>query len=100
MVTDEEWKAIIENDATYDDTFCYAVKTTKIYCRPSCSSRIPKRENIEIYYDLKEPGNYGYRPCKRCRPDDVVVDDNIWVEELSYTVHGSQSHLRHVLKNN
>ncbi|MEY8662122.1 Ada metal-binding domain-containing protein [Ligilactobacillus faecis] len=76
MVTDEEWKAIIENDATYDDTFRYAVKTTKIYCRPSCSSRILKKENIEIYYDLKEPGNYG-RPCKRCRPDDVVVDDNI-----------------------
>lgn len=48
MVTDEEWKAIIENDATYDDTFRYAVKTTKIYCRPSCSSRIPKKENIEI----------------------------------------------------
>lgn len=39
-VTDEKWKAIYENDKAYDDRFFYAVKTTKIFCRPSCKSRI------------------------------------------------------------
>ncbi|CYU98398.1 Ada metal-binding domain-containing protein [Streptococcus suis] len=50
MMTETEWKAIIENDSSYDNLFRYAVKTTKIFCRPSCPSRPPKRENVTIYY--------------------------------------------------
>ncbi|RRR50183.1 hypothetical protein EI999_09040 [Streptococcus suis] len=41
---------MIENDSSYDNLFRYAVKTTKIFCRPSCPSRPPKRENVTIYY--------------------------------------------------
>lgn len=115
MVTNKEWQAIVENDETYDDLFRYAVKTTKIFCRPSCHSRIPNKENIEIYYNLSEPEKQGYRPCKRCRPTDEVIDDVMWakeietilqknyqlnltLEELSYLARGSESHLRHVFK--
>lgn len=115
MVTEEEWQAISENDVTYDDIFRYAVKTTRIFCRPSCHSRLPKRENIAIYYDFNAPGRDGYRPCKRCQPKGEAVEDTVWVEEietilqqnyqlnltleeLSYLVRGSKSHLRHVFK--
>jgi AraC family transcriptional regulator of adaptative response / methylphosphotriester-DNA alkyltransferase methyltransferase len=52
MVTEEEWQAVATNDASYDNLFRYAVKTTKIFCKPSCPSRLPKRENITIFYDL------------------------------------------------
>lgn len=115
MVTDIEWRAIIENDRDYDSVFRYAVKTTKIFCRPSCHSRLPKRENIEIYYELSQPEKEGYRPCKRCRPTDRVIDNFVWteeieailqqnyqqnltLEELSSLAHGSESYLRHVFK--
>lgn len=115
MVTDTEWKAIIENNPSYDDQFRYAVKTTKIFCRPSCPSRPPKRENITGYYDFTEPEKDGFRPCKRCQPNGKPVDDTLWVEEidtilqeqyaenltlkeLAYLAHGSESHLRHVFK--
>lgn len=115
VITDKEWQAVIENDSSYDDVFRYAVKTTKIYCRPSCHSRLPKKENIDIFYDLDAPEKNGYRPCKRCRPNDVIVDNCMWVEEieeilqknyqtnltleeLAYLAHGSESHVRHVFK--
>ncbi|MDT2746161.1 Ada metal-binding domain-containing protein [Vagococcus fluvialis] len=59
MVTEEEWQAVATNDASYDNLFRYAVKTTKIFCKPSCPSRLPKRENITIFYDLEEPEQKG-----------------------------------------
>ncbi|WGX76550.1 Ada metal-binding domain-containing protein [Paraclostridium bifermentans] len=46
MIEDEMWKAVLENDSDYDGIFFYAVKSTGIYCRPSCKSKIPKRENV------------------------------------------------------
>lgn len=115
MVTEEEWKAVATNDASYDNLFRYAVKTTKIFCKPSCPSRLPKRENITIFYDLEEPERKGYRPCKRCQPTGKLVTNLEWVEEikiiieenyklnltleeLSFLARGSESHLRHVFK--
>ncbi|MEK0399687.1 Ada metal-binding domain-containing protein [Tetragenococcus halophilus] len=49
-ITKTEWQAIKDNNKYYDDIFWYAVKSTRIFCRPSCLSRLPKKENIEIYY--------------------------------------------------
>lgn len=115
MITDEEWAAIVANDKTYDSIFRYAVKTTRIFCRPSCSSRLPKKENIHIYYDLLAPERDGYRPCKRCQPTDEKIGNLIWVEsiktiieenyhldltlsELASLARGSESNLRHVFK--
>ena len=48
-LTDEQWQAIISNDASYDGQFFYAVKTTGIFCRPSCKSRPPKKENVRLF---------------------------------------------------
>ena len=66
---DEMWQAVITNDKSYDGQFFYAVKTTGIYCRPSCKSKMPKRENVHFYNTSNEAMEGGYRPCKRCRSD-------------------------------
>ena len=66
---DDMWRAVHESDPSYDGIFFYAVKSTGIYCRPSCKSKIPKRENI-CYFDTAEQAREaGFRPCKRCRSD-------------------------------
>ena len=66
---DEMWEKIIACDRKYDGLFFTAVKTTKIYCRPSCRSRKPKKINVEFYFDIREVEKAGYRPCKRCQPE-------------------------------
>ena len=69
LTFDEKWEIILACDRAYDDVFLTAVKTTKIYCRPSCRSRKPKKENVLFYVDKKEVEAAGYRACKRCQPD-------------------------------
>lgn len=66
---DEMWEKIIACDQTYDGLFYTAVKTTKIYCRPSCKSRKPKKNNVTFYHDIKEVEAAGFRACKRCKPE-------------------------------
>ncbi|CDQ38005.1 MULTISPECIES: bifunctional transcriptional activator/DNA repair enzyme AdaA [Virgibacillus] len=66
---DEMWECILACDRTYDGQFFTAVKTTKIYCRPSCRSRKPKKSNVEFYQDIGQVEAAGYRPCKRCQPE-------------------------------
>ncbi|GGI15733.1 bifunctional transcriptional activator/DNA repair enzyme AdaA [Gottfriedia solisilvae] len=66
---EEMWEKIIACDRKYDGLFFTAVKTTKIYCRPSCRSRKPKKINVEFFYDLNEVEKAGFRACKRCQPE-------------------------------
>lgn len=69
MTEQEKWEAVLNSNAEYDGLFFYAVKTTGIFCRPSCKSKPPKRENI-CYFDTAEKAREaGFRPCKRCRSD-------------------------------
>ncbi|RJE87080.1 helix-turn-helix domain-containing protein [Paenibacillus sp. 1011MAR3C5] len=63
------WSRIIACDSNYDGLFYTAVKTTRIYCRPSCRSRKPKKVNVEFYLHMNEAEKAGYRACKRCRPE-------------------------------
>lgn len=65
----EYWEAIVSCDLSYDGVFYYGVKTTLIFCRPSCPSKTPNKENVAIYFDRETPAENGFRPCKRCRPD-------------------------------
>lgn len=69
MTDDEKYEAVIDNDASYDGIFFYAVKSTGIYCRPSCKSKPPKRNNICFYDKAEDAVKDGFRPCKRCRSD-------------------------------
>ncbi|MBM7583494.1 AraC family transcriptional regulator of adaptative response / methylphosphotriester-DNA alkyltransferase methyltransferase [Bacillus pakistanensis] len=81
-IPNEYWKAIVENDASYDDTFFYGVKTTGIFCRPSCKSRVPNKENVRIFKNAKLAQSENFRPCKRCKPDGLMLPDKEWIEQI------------------
>ncbi|MFB4204713.1 bifunctional transcriptional activator/DNA repair enzyme AdaA [Arhodomonas sp. KWT2] len=65
---DGRWRAVIGNDTAADGRFIYAVRTTGIYCRPSCRSRPPRRGNVAYFDTPADAEAAGFRPCKRCRP--------------------------------
>ena len=65
---EEKYQAIINKDSSYEGLFFTAVKTTGIFCRPVCTARKPKIENVEFYSTIGEALDHGYRPCKICRP--------------------------------
>ncbi|MFP5116067.1 bifunctional transcriptional activator/DNA repair enzyme AdaA [Bacillaceae bacterium C204] len=69
LTFEEMWEKIISCDRKYDGLFFTAVRTTKIYCRPSCRSRKPKKINVDFYQDINEVEKAGYRACKRCQPE-------------------------------
>ena len=86
MTTDEKWSAVIANDPSYDGRFFYGVRSTGIFCRPSCASRTPNRENV-VFFDCREDAaRAGFRPCKRCRPDLVSFDPAAELADRARTV--------------
>ncbi|QHP57255.1 bifunctional DNA-binding transcriptional regulator/O6-methylguanine-DNA methyltransferase Ada [Pectobacterium carotovorum] len=64
---DSRWQAVVTRNKAADGCFVYAVKTTGIYCAPSCASRQPRRENVVFFATADEAQAAGFRPCKRCR---------------------------------
>jgi AraC family transcriptional regulator, regulatory protein of adaptative response / methylated-DNA-[protein]-cysteine methyltransferase len=66
---DAQWAAFVARDAAFDGHFYVAVETTGIYCRPSCPARRPKRENVAFYNTAADAEKAGFRPCKRCKPN-------------------------------
>jgi AraC family transcriptional regulator, regulatory protein of adaptative response / methylated-DNA-[protein]-cysteine methyltransferase len=71
MTRDQEsnwWQAVQARDATQDGQFVFAVSSTGVYCRPSCPSRRPRRENVSFFRRVEEAEKAGYRACLRCRP--------------------------------
>src|SRR5262245_52033543 len=69
----ERWRAFVRRDPKADGKFFCAVKTTGIYCRPSCTARRPKRENVIFYSSCDEAERAGFRPCKRCQPNGPAL---------------------------
>src|SRR6202045_4096318 len=66
------WRATISRDARADGTFVLAVRSTHIYCRPSCPARRPLRRNVVFFRTGAEAEQQGFRPCLRCRPNEVA----------------------------
>jgi len=66
------WRATITRDARADGTFVLAVRSTHIYCRPSCPARRPLRRNVVFFHTGAEAEKQGFRPCLRCRPNEVA----------------------------
>ncbi|SDM14084.1 Metal binding domain of Ada [Dendrosporobacter quercicolus] len=66
---DEKWEAVRQSDPGYDGVFFYGITTTGIFCRPSCRSRLPLRNNVQFFDSIEQAYAWGLRPCKRCRPD-------------------------------
>lgn len=65
---DEMYQAFMARDTSYEGIFITAVRTTGIFCRPSCPARKPERKNIEFFKSSREALAHGYRPCRRCHP--------------------------------
>jgi AraC family transcriptional regulator of adaptative response/methylated-DNA-[protein]-cysteine methyltransferase len=63
------WAAVVRRDREADGQFFYSVRTTGVYCRPSCASRRARRENVAFHATAAAAEKAGFRPCKRCRPD-------------------------------
>ena len=66
---DPRWPAVLSRDANADGTFFLSVRTTGIYCRPSCPARRPKPENVRFHATREDAERAGFRACKRCKPD-------------------------------
>src|SRR6058998_3543781 len=64
----EKWSAVLARDARVDEVFVVGVRTTGIYCKPSCPSKHPFRENVQFFSGPDEAEKAGFRACKRCRP--------------------------------
>lgn len=114
-IPEDKWQAIIGNDSSYDDKFWYAVKTTGIFCRPSCKSKAPKMENVRVFEHPQQALAANFRPCKRCKPTGERLPDQEWVvqitaiieknfndnltlETLADMCHGSPYHLHRTFK--
>lgn len=114
-LTDEQWQAVLDNDSSYDGSFYYAVKTTGIFCRPSCRSKPPKRANIGSYLTAEQALAGQYRPCKRCKPTRQQLPDEEWIaiatgfiernyaekltlEVLANSCHGTPFHLHRTFR--
>jgi len=71
---DQAWAAFEARDRDFDGRFVVAVATTRIYCRPSCPARRPKRDHVRFFADPAEARGAGFRACLRCRPDEAARD--------------------------
>ncbi|HTN48846.1 MAG TPA: bifunctional DNA-binding transcriptional regulator/O6-methylguanine-DNA methyltransferase Ada, partial [Burkholderiaceae bacterium] len=67
--SDPRWSSVLSRDASADGRFVYAVRTTGVYCRPSCPSRHARPENVDFYTSPAAAEQAGFRACRRCRPD-------------------------------
>ncbi len=78
----EMYQALLSKDTRYEGIFVAAIKTTGIFCRPSCTARKPKAINVEYFTDNQQALNFGYRPCKICRPLQPLGDTPSWIKNL------------------
>jgi len=73
--SDPRWAAVVARSSEADGTFFYSVKTTGVYCRPSCAARMARPENVRFHATREDAEKAGFRPCKRCKPDQPSIDE-------------------------
>jgi AraC family transcriptional regulator, regulatory protein of adaptative response / methylated-DNA-[protein]-cysteine methyltransferase len=73
---DHRWQAVLGRDRSQDGKFVFAVSSTGVYCRPSCPSRRPRRQNVTFFNQPDQAEKAGYRACLRCRPKAIGGDSN------------------------
>jgi AraC family transcriptional regulator of adaptative response/methylated-DNA-[protein]-cysteine methyltransferase len=79
---DEMFRAVLDRDRGYDGVFFVAVRTTGIFCRPTCPARKPRRENVEFFPTTRDAVLAGYRACRRCRPLEFRGEPPEWLADL------------------
>lgn len=117
MQEEEYWQAVLNREAQWNGVFVYAVRSTGVYCNPSCPSRRPHREQVSFFALPAYAEEAGYRPCRRCRPGETSADEPhvalvqqvctyieehieepLTLVELGEQVHLSSYHLQRVFK--
>lgn len=115
--TDEDrWSAVLGREREADGKFYYSVKTTGVYCRPSCAARRPLRENVGFHISCELAERAGFRPCKRCRPGEPgaperhaaavekacraieQAEGSPNLDQIAYASRMSRSHFQRVFK--
>ncbi len=81
VTPDARWQAVLAHDKQADGSFVYAVTSTRIYCRPSCASRRPRRDRVEFFARPADAARAGYRACRRCRPELAQAPDP-WIDKV------------------
>ena len=69
---DRRWRAVLARDRRFDGVFVYAVRSTGIYCRSTCPSRRPRRQQVVFFAGSEMAERSGFRPCRRCRPEQQL----------------------------
>lgn len=114
MNDDQRWQLVLHREARADGQFVTAVRSTGIYCRPSCPARHPLRKNVSFYRTPAEAEQAGFRACRRCRPTEVDsqvkaihgvcryiethLDSTLTLDKLSRQAHLSPYHLQRTFK--
>jgi AraC family transcriptional regulator, regulatory protein of adaptative response / methylated-DNA-[protein]-cysteine methyltransferase len=113
MQTELQWQQVLSRDARQDGRFVFAVRTTGVYCRPSCPSRRPRRDSVEFFASPQAAESAGYRACLRCKPTQIseqaqhvmrarqLLDNSegvLTLRELSRRVGVSAFHLQRLFK--
>jgi len=75
LTSERRWRIVLARDRLYDRAFVYGVRSTGIYCLPSCPSRKPRRKQVEFFPQAAAAERAGFRPCLRCRPGKVAIPD-------------------------
>src|SRR2546429_2136383 len=88
------WRATLERDRRADGTFVLAVRSTHIYCRPSCPARRPLRRNVTFYRTREEAERLGYRPCLRCRPNEIAASVALVQQAAGHLVNSDEEAVR------
>jgi len=108
------WQATLDRDHRADGSFVFAVRSTHIYCRPSCPARRPLRQNALFFRSAEEAEQRGYRPCRRCRPRELheaanlvrraatllatADEENLRLESLAERINTSPARLRRAFR--
>ena len=74
MTDEQKWRTVLDRDARVANDFVYAVSSTRIFCRSTCPSKRPKRENVSFFTSATQARDAGFRACKRCKPDKQVKE--------------------------
>ena len=113
MQTELQWQQVLSRDVRQDGRFVFAVRTTGVYCRPSCPSRRPRRDSVEFFASPQAAERAGYRACLRCKPTQIseqaqyvirarqLLDNSesvLTLQELSRRVGVSAFHLQRLFK--
>ncbi len=85
------YEALLKKDGEFEGIFFAGIKTTGIFCRPSCTARKPKKENVEYFSSAKSALHSGYRPCKVCHPMKLNGEFPGWIKNILNDIDQNQN---------